>query len=45
MPANVIHDGSEEVLAAFPQSESTLPGNIKPSATLITFMANILNDR
>lgn len=32
-PANVIHDGSDEVLAAFPQSESGLPGNIKPTAS------------
>lgn len=32
-PANIVHDGSEEVLAAFPQSESTPPGNIRPSAT------------
>lgn len=30
-PANVIHDGSPEVLAGFPVTESSLPGNIKPS--------------
>jgi site-specific DNA-methyltransferase (adenine-specific) len=30
-PSNVIHDGSDEVTAAFPQSQSTPPGNIKPS--------------
>jgi DNA modification methylase len=32
-PANVIHDGSEDVLAAFPETNSTPPGNTKPSAT------------
>jgi DNA modification methylase len=32
-PANVIHDGSEEVLAAFPETNSRPPGNRKPSAT------------
>jgi DNA modification methylase len=30
-PANIIHDGSPEVLAHFPVTESTPPGNIKPS--------------
>lgn len=30
-PANVIHDGSAEVVEAFPHTESTPPGNIKPS--------------
>lgn len=30
-PANIVHDGSDEVVAAFPVSESTPPGNIKPS--------------
>jgi site-specific DNA-methyltransferase (adenine-specific) len=32
-PANVIHDGSNEVIAVFPESESAPPGNIKPSAS------------
>jgi site-specific DNA-methyltransferase (adenine-specific) len=30
-PANIIHDGSDEVLEAFPETDSTPPGNIKPS--------------
>lgn len=30
-PANLCHDGSEEVVAAFPQTESGLPGNIRPT--------------
>ena len=30
-PANVITDGSDEVIAAFPESSSTLPGNIRPT--------------
>jgi site-specific DNA-methyltransferase (adenine-specific) len=32
-PANIIHDGSEEVLARFPETTSTPPGNIKPSSS------------
>ncbi|MEM1149225.1 MAG: DNA methyltransferase [Pseudomonadota bacterium] len=32
-PANLIHDGSQEVQAAFPETKSTPPGNIKPSPT------------
>jgi site-specific DNA-methyltransferase (adenine-specific) len=30
-PANVLHDGSDVVLALFPYTKSTPPGNIKPS--------------
>lgn len=30
-PANVCHDGSDEVVACFPQGKSSLPGNIKPT--------------
>lgn len=34
-PANVVHDGSDEVLACFPDSKSTPPGNIKPTESTI----------
>jgi DNA modification methylase len=30
-PANLVHDGSDEVVGAFPETNSTPPGNIKPS--------------
>src|SRR5690606_14782137 len=32
-PANVLHDGSGDVVSAFPASRSTPPGNVKPSPT------------
>lgn len=34
-PANVVHDGSEEVIVEFPDTNSTPPGNIKPSASTV----------
>ena len=32
-PANVTHDGSEEVVRAFPETQSTVPGKINPAAS------------
>lgn len=34
-PANIVHDGSEEVVVGFPHSVSTPPGNIKPSPSTL----------